>query len=217
MSEDLLIMCEDNVVMRVNLKTGVFHVINESLIPYPLKGRILEEPDMGYMVSNPSYYRTQLTAYVMKMSKAVISWLSGRTLLLSRSNAKKLYNLIQADQVETDNNRAEIAIKCRAVSILDNYWLKTADDNITWSDVNLRHNSLNDIIAQVALHGKSLTLQGSLISPEFTTNGTYAKAWRRHPDDVLWLYKLGAKNAAESRIEVMCSNLLDKMNVEHVH
>lgn len=217
MSEDLLIMCEDNVVMRVNLKTGVFHVINESLIPYPLKGRILEEPDMGYMVSNPSYYRTQLTAYVMKMSKAVISWLSGRTLLLSRSNAKKLYNLIQADQVETDNNRAEIAIKCRAVSILDNYWLKTADDNITWSDVNLRHNSLNDIIAQVALHGKSLTLQGSLISPEFTTNGTYAKAWRRHPDDVLWLYKLGAKDAAESRIEVMCSNLLDKMNVEHVH
>ena len=31
------------------------------------------------------------------------------------------------------------------------------------------------------------------------------------------LYKLGANGSTESRIEVMCSNLLDKMNVEHVH
>lgn len=43
------------------------------------------------------------------------------------------------------------------------------------------------------------------------------RLWRRHKDGSLWLYKRGANGNTESRIEVMCSNLLDKMNVEHVH
>lgn len=45
-----------------------------------------------------------------------------------------------------------------------------------------------------------------MITPELTTNGAYAKAWRRHPDHCLWLYKLGADGNTESRIEVMCSD-----------
>lgn len=81
----------------------------------------------------------------------------------------------------------------------------------------MNQNPLNKVVAQVALHGKSLTLQGSMVTPELTTNGACAKAWRRHPNGKLWLYKLGANGNTESRIEVMCSNLLDKMNVEHVH
>jgi len=68
---------------------------------------------------------------------------------------------------------------CRAVSLLDNYWLKMEGDAATWAETNLRHNKLNEVIAQVALHGKSLTLQGSMQTPELTTNGAYAKAWRR--------------------------------------
>lgn len=112
----------------------------------------------------------------------------------------------------------KIAMTCRAVSVLDPYWLKFDEDpDITWSQADVKQNPLNEIVAQVALHGKSLTLQGSLVTPELTTNGAYAKAWRRHPDGCLWLYKLGADGNTESRIEVMCSNLLDKMNVEHVH
>lgn len=81
----------------------------------------------------------------------------------------------------------------------------------------MRHNPLNEELTQLALHGKSVNLQGSLCSPELTTNGAYAKAWRRHDDGNLWLYKLGANGNTESRIEVMCSNLLDKMNVRHCH
>ncbi len=112
----------------------------------------------------------------------------------------------------------KIAMTCRAVSVLDPYWLKFDEDlDITWSQADVKQNPLNEIVARVALHGKSLTLQGSLVTPELTTNGAYAKAWRRHPDGCLWLYKLGADGNTESRIEVMCSNLLDKMNVEHVH
>lgn len=146
-----------------------------------------------------------------------MSWLANRVLLLSRANAKWIYNLFHFEQTGSDEQRMKIAMTCRAASVLDPYWLKYQDDeDISWSMVDIRRNPLNEIVAQVALHGKSLTLQGSMITPELTTNGAYAKAWRRHSDNSLWLYKLGNGGNTESRIEVMCSGLLDKMNVEHV-
>ena len=161
---------------------------------------------------------TQSLVASRKNEEAVVSWLAGRVLLLSRANAKWIYNLFQFEQTGTDEQRIRIAMVCRAVSVLDPYWLKYDDDkDICWSKVDVKQNPLNEIVAQVALHGKSLTLQGSPVTPELTTNGAYAKAWRRHEDGNLWLYKLGANGNTESRIEVMCSDLLDKMNVEHVH
>lgn len=152
-----------------------------------------------------------------KNYNSVVSWLSGRVLLLSRQNAKWLRNLLSNNQSEDPFTRAKIAIICRAVSILDNYWLKASGDTVKWENIDVRRNKLNEVIAQVALHGKSLTLQGSICSPEFTTNGAYAKAWRRHPDGRLWLHKAGANGSWESKIEAMCSRLLDKMNVSHCY
>lgn len=118
----------------------------------------------------------------------------------------------------TDEQKVQIAMTCRAASVADPYWLKFDDDgDLAWNRIDISQNPRNEVVAQVALHGKSLTLQGSLITPELTTNGAYAKAWRRHPDGRPWLYKAGADGNTESRIEVMCPNLLDKMNVRHVH
>ena len=166
-------------------------------------------PDPGSIKS--SYDLTRSVVAAGKNREAVISWLANRVLLLSRANAKWIYNLFRFEQVGTDEQRVKIAMTCRAASVSDPYWLKFEEDgDISWSRVDVRRNPLNEVVAQVALHGKSLTLQGSLITPELTTNGAYAKAWRRHSDGLLWLYKAGANGNTESRIEVMCSGLLDK-------
>ncbi|MCM1215039.1 MAG: hypothetical protein NC548_11020 [Lachnospiraceae bacterium] len=200
-----VIMCSDSPVVEFNFGTGIYKVLCENLLPFYLRGKIRDTSVRQTPIDmNVSY-------------NAILSWLSGRTLLLSRANAKQLYNIIRVEQLDSPENRARIALMCKAVSVSDNYWVKTDNSTLCWDDVNLRHVSLNDIVTQVALHGKQLTLQGSLTTPEFTTKGAYAKAWRRHSDGNLWLYKLGAKDATESRIEVMCSSLLDKMNVDHVH
>ena len=90
---------------------------------------------------------------------------------MSRANAKWIYNLLKFEQVQSDYQKAKIAIACRAVSLQDSYWLKLDGDNTNWAGVDIRRNHLNEVIAQVALHGKSLTLCGSLISPELTTHG----------------------------------------------
>ena len=216
MTKNILLMCEDAPVLKINFDEGIYDVLNAKLLPYGLRGkRLYEIPDESTLVTREG--RTKYTVAINHNYSAVITWLSNRTLSLGRKNAKWLYDLLHLEQVDNEVQKAKIAIICKAVSLLDNYWIMTEGSNVTWNQLNLRHNSLNQVIAQVALHGSSLTLQGELTTPEFTTNGAYAKAWRRHDDDSLWLYKLGANGSAESKIEVMCSNLLDKMNVEHCH
>lgn len=210
-----VIMMKDIEVMKVDFDALKYEVINEKYLPWTVRGKLREMRPPGSIRS--SYDLTQSVIAARKNEEAIVSWLAGRVLLLSRANAKWIYNLCGFEQVSTDEQRVKIALACRAVSVLDPYWLKYEEDGkLSWKEVDVKQNPLNEIMAQVALHGKNLTLQGSLVTPELTTNGTYAKAWRRHPDGRLWLYKLGANGNTESRIEVMCSGLLDKMNVEHV-
>lgn len=216
MAKAFLIMCENTPVMSINFDEGVYDILCAELLPFTIKGK-LRHYDLAGKDTYTKDDLTQIRIADSSNKEAIISWLANRTLSLSRKNAKWVYNLLRIEQLSSENEKAKVAIICRAVSVLDNYWLKLDGDSVTWESINVRHNPLNETIAQVALHGKSVTLQGSLCSPELTTNGAYAKAWRRHADGNLWLYKLGANGNTESRIEVMCSNLLDKMNVRHCH
>ena len=215
MNKNMLIMCENNPVLSINFEEGVYNVLREDLLPFTLKGKLRRVPDFSEIKSK--YDDTQRRLIDRRNSAPIISWLANRTLSLSRKNAKWIYNLLKIEQLDNEYQKARVSIVCRSVSVLDNYWIKLDGDTATWESINVRHNPLNETIAQVALHGKSVTLQGSLTTPELTTNGAYAKAWRRHDDGRLWLYKLGANGNTESRIEVMCSGLLDKMNVRHCH
>lgn len=213
--KDLLLMSKDEVVMSINFSSGKYDIINGNLLPFGLKGRIRDKYPTKEVYTH--YDITQITIINNKNNEAVTKWLANRVLLLSRSNAKWLYNALKLEQVSTDAEKAKVALLCRAISINDTYWVKLGGEDVKWTDVNIRTNPLNDIIAQIALHGSSLTIQGSLLSPEFTTHGAYAKAWRRHEDGSLWLHKKGGETNAEARIEVMVSNLLDKTNVPHCH
>lgn len=214
MAKNMLIMHENTPVVAVNFDELIFDVLREDLLPYTLKGKLSRVPDFEEIKTK--YDDKQRRLIIDKNQQAIMSWLSNRTLSLSRKNAKWIYNLLRIEQLSDEVTKAKVSILCRSVSILDNYWIKLEGDTATWESINVRCNSLNETIAQVALHGKAISLQGSMVSPELTTNGAYAKAWRRH-EDGLWLYKLGNNGNTESRIEVMCSNLLDKMNVEHCH
>ena len=200
---NILLMCEDEVVMVINHEND-FQIIREDLLPFYLKNRI------NHCKQNPGLFdETNNSLFT--------HWLASRTLLLSRRHAKKLFQAYRLEQSDDELTRAKLSLMCRALSILDNYWVKNEDDNIKWSQVNLRHVHLNEAVAQIALHGTSLSLEGSLSNtPEFLTNGSYAKCWKRR-NDGLWLYKANDPNGNESEVEVEVSNILDRCNVEHCH
>lgn len=210
----LVIMCADTEVMSINMSTGELDVYNQGLLPFRLKGGLRQVMDFTKVKSRHDDVLRQIA--ITKNQTAVINWLAGRTLLLSRANAKRLYQAYRLEQKDDEQSRAKLSIACRALSVLDNYWVKPSGDDVTWEQVNIRHNGLNQAVAQIALHGTPLSLQGSLVSPEFTTNGAYAKAWHRDEDGSLWLYKLNDMQST-ARIEVMVSDILDCLNVRHCH
>lgn len=211
---ELIIMCKNKPVMSINFDEGCYDVLDRKHLPFLIEAKYREPlPEKEFYTK---YDIVQRQSIITDNREAVTDWLSDRVLLLSRKNANWIYNAIGMDQKVTPKQKAIVSLVCRSVSITDNYWVKLAGDKRNWEDINIRQNHLNETIAQIALHGKSGTLQGSLCSPELTTHGAYAKAWRRYPDGSLWLHKLGAHDASEAKIEIEVSNILDKMNVDHV-
>ena len=214
----LMLMCADNPVMSFNIDSGDYRIENPNLMPYQLVGKIKEQP------SEPNYKsKEDVQKYIAKTLQvsghnkdAVTSYFASRVLPITRANAKKIYGLFGFEQAQDDYSKARIAIICRSVSLLDNYWIRRSSDEKEWKDIDIRQNHLSEIVAQVSLHGSSLTLQGEPCTPELNGHGAYAKAWIREPDG-LYLHKLGSNGGElESKIEVAVSNILDKTNVDHV-
>ena len=46
-NDDLIIMSKDVMVMRVNTSEGRYEILNEMLLPYPLKGKIRKVLDFS--------------------------------------------------------------------------------------------------------------------------------------------------------------------------
>lgn len=214
MPENILIMNKNIPVVEFNFDEGYYSILNNKLLPFQLKGKINNSKEI--LPNMSKYELTQAIITSQKNYNAVLAFLSSRVLSLTRENAKKIYNLFGFEQLQDDLSKAKIAITCRAVSLQDNYWVKLKSDPTKWEDIDLRTNSLSETVAQVSLHGSSLTLQGKVCTPELNGQGAYAKAWKRENGKLFLLKKGTNKKIDESKIEVCVSKLLDKCNVEHV-
>lgn len=213
-SKKLILMMKNIPVVEFSTDRKIWNVLNWDYLPYRIKGFIKQFK-----------YNENLTEFDNKVAEMdsnfnnlmqLMGFFGDRVLSLDRENGKKIYNLLKLSQRQDGLYRAYISLMFRSVSLSDCYWVKEAGENLQWCDVNLRVNSLNRVVAQVALHGSNLTLNGKYIkTPEISTLGTYAKCWKREDGD-LWLYKKGHRGGNESDIEVCVSGLLDKMNVKHI-
>lgn len=145
----------------------------------------------------------------------IVHYLASRILNLDRRNAKKILNCYKFPQSQDDNTKAKIAISCRGVSLIDDFWISVDNDTHSWDSINLKHNSLNSVITHIALLGSSLTVQGKPCTPELTGQGCYAKAWVRE-GNTTFLYKKSSLGGNESEIEISVSKILNCFNVSHV-
>lgn len=214
-SKDKILMFRDTEVMRFNFSKCKFEILSEVHMPYSLRGVIKSMPEFailnsGLEVSNR--YRDGV-----RNTNLITWWLSSRVITLSRSNAKKIYLSLKLNLDDTEQARYHVALSCRALSVLDCYWIKFEGESINWCDVDLKHNSLNEAMFDVALHGKFVSLCGSYYGiPDLTTEGLFPKAWKRCNDKCLWLYKRDLEGMHNAEVEVEVSRVLDKCNVNHV-
>ena len=81
-------------------------------------------------------------------------WCSSRVLTLDRKYAKEILNSIGAMQVNTDRDRALIAISYHCLSLTDVYWVRHDHEQVTYPELSLFRNSLSGAFSDVSLRGK---------------------------------------------------------------
>lgn len=196
---------EDTIVMKFDLNTKEYEVINPSLLPFSLRDRIIDtkknlQPDMSQI-----WFNNQ---------ELLSNFFYNRSLSVNRENAKYILNQLNIRQNNDFESRFKAMIMCKGLSVSDSYWITNNIDE-KWAEVKLDSHPLHETLQQIALFGRSLTITGKLHTPELTTQGAYAKAWFRE-NSKLYLYKANSIGGNESEREVLASNILDCFNVPHV-
>lgn len=127
-------------------------------------------------------------------------WCATRVLTLDRVYAKEILNSIGALQAQTDRDRAKIALSYHCLSLTDIFWVREKGENITFSQINLFENHLDNAFVDISLRGKQMTVENSyLIADDLSTNGVFPKAWIREKNSFA-LLKDGNIRAVKNEI-----------------
>lgn len=155
------IMHMDRTVAAVSAQ-GQVKLLNEQFMPYDIY--LEESNDFDVRVNNlANFYH----------------WCASRVLSLDRTYAKEIMNSLGVSQAITDQDRAQISLSYHCVSLNDVYWVRTEGEAVTFAELNLYDNPLNEALIPLPLKGKHLTVTNQELAPDLSTKGCFPKAWIR--------------------------------------
>ena len=103
-----------------------------------------------------------------------------------------------------------------ALSLNDTFWVKEEGSTLMWQDVSLYRNEFDELVSAAAFDGHFSSTSLPSTSPEFGTDGFYAKCWVREDGDI-YLYKTGSNTfEIEPLSEYLASQLAQKICTEAV-
>jgi hypothetical protein len=88
-----------------------------------------------------------------------------------------------------------------ALNLNDTFWVKPVESSLSWDNVSLFRNDFDETIAHIAFEGGLYGEQFTTTSPEFGTDGTFAKCWIRDADNGIYLLKRGSSGARNTGLE----------------
>ena len=128
---------------------------------------------------------------------SLLSWIKSRTIPKNRDFVHKI---LMELNLSFDDIEGIVAIS-KSLSLNDCYWIVKSDFVGSFGEYNLYDNDFNKTLSLLAYTGyASVKKSGFISSPEFTTNGMLAKAWRKNPQGRrgIFLYKSGSRGFANS-------------------
>ncbi len=155
------IMHMDRKVAKIT-DSGRCKIYDKSFMPYNLY--LEEAEDIDTLVNNVTNFHY---------------WCATRMLTLDRTYAKEILNSIGMLQAVTDRDRAKIALTYRCASLTDVFWVKLEQETISFKEVNLYENHLDQTFIDIALRGRQYTAQNKYLARDLSTNGCFPKAWQR--------------------------------------
>lgn len=176
---------------------GKAEVYNEVFLPYDLYLE-KEDNDIDVLMNNLNNF---------------YHWCASRVLSLDRKYAKEILNSIGVAQAVTDRDRANISLSYHCVSLTDVYWVRKQDENISFEEINLYDNPLNEAIVELSLKGRQMTVTNRELAPDLSTKGCFPKAWIRGKDGFK-LLKDGGEDAVKR--ELLASEICQCFDVRQV-
>ena len=156
----------------------------------------------------------RLDSYVPYGFISIDDWIDGRRIAKHRVSIEKLMR--ELGMV----TRHDFISMARCLSLTDTFWMKRADEELSWSDVSLYKNPFDDVIARIAFDGTGMFgRRNSPTSPEYATSGSFAKCWVREEDGIYLLKRgsTGFENAGfEPYSEVLATQILQAAHSNHV-
>lgn len=142
--------------------------------------------------------------------QGLYSFLDHRKAPKHRKHIEQLLNRYGCDELEG------FLRVSHALSLNDTFWVKEEESPMSWSEVSLYQNEFNELIAQAAFDGILSDTDISSTSPEFGTDGYYAKCWVRDKDGI-YLCKSGSNTfELEPLSEYLASQLAAAICPDHV-
>lgn len=139
----------------------------------------------------------------------ILSWLKNRVLPMNREFAVQICSRCGL----SENDYLGIIKASKGLSLNDCYWVVEQGFQGKFNEYNLYENGFDRNLSEIAFTGYGNWInRGFIPSPEFTTNGTLRKAWRRLNKKV-YLYKGGS---AEPYSEFYAAQIADTMGEQHV-
>jgi len=186
----------DKVVAKIST-FGQAMVLSEQFMPYDM---YLEEgTDFDVLVNNlANFYH----------------WCASRVLSLDRIYAKEIMNCLGVAQSVTDRDRAQISLSYHCVSLNDVFWVKCEGESVTFEELNLYDNPLNEAIIPLPLKGRHLTVTNQELAPDLSTKGYFPKAWIRSGQEFR-LLKDGGPDVV--RRELLASKICRCFNIPQVN
>lgn len=141
------------------------------------------------------------------------------TFILNRRAPKQRENiqaLLELSGCDTTIGFLDIA---HALSLVDTFWVKRVDSELCWEQVSLYTHPFNEVVAKTAFEGGLHGRQLSTTSPEYGTDGSFAKCWIREGDTIKLLKRgsSGARNAGlEPYSEYYAGQILDRFTDAYV-
>ena len=87
-----------------------------------------------------------------------------------------------------------------ALSLIDTFWVKYEHSNLDCEAVSLFTHPFNEVIAKTAFEGGLHGQQLSTTSPEYGTDGSFAKCWIRE-NEIIKMLKRGSSGASNAGLE----------------
>lgn len=198
----MYLMFKDYPVMQFEID-GYINIIDNSKLPYSLKDFIHSTTTVPF--------KTALNDLI-----AVKNYIVSRTFSSNRDNLKPLLESAGFLSGCDEENKLNVALSTRALSLTDCYWLKDDAEDIKYKDVNLRNKKLSDIMFDVSILGKKMFFPVDVVLPDLSTSGNFRKIWCKKDNDFVLRKTDRTPDYKHVKAEVKVSNILDNSNVNHI-